>query len=352
MPRRGACVFALLVVVVGCRRSSPLESPSDGARAPDDGATTIDRTASLLGGERGIDHVGIAVRDLETTTRTYHDVLGFDRPSEGRLPNGLRNVNYYFADGTYLETVVHWDREKAAWLAAFTDHHSGALFGVLSAFSPAATTVFLARRGVKVGAPFAGTLQTASDTTMPGERWKTFFLPDGQLPGDPLYFIAYPRAARDDFLGKLKDRGVRRGFYHQNTALGLAAIWVAVANLDVATRAYEAIGLVRGRVFSDPRLGALGQGFVAGGGEIWLLAPTSPYTKTAAFLRERGGPGIVGVTLLVGSVPEAARQLASRTGRAFPAYEGPLGNSILVPPELTHGVWMEFAQYLVPPATR
>ena len=301
----------------------------------------------MLGGERGLDHVGIAVKDLEAATHTYHDVLGFNRPTEGKLPNGLRNVNYYFSDSTYLETLVYWDREKASWLADFTDKHSGALFAVLSAFSVTGTTSYLSSRGIEVGKPFSGSIQTTGQDAMPAEQWQTFFLPQGQLPGDPLslYFIAYQRGPRDEFLAKLEDPKARRMLYHKNTALGLRAVWFAVNDLDEASLAYESIGLPRRRAFKDPALDADGQVFGAGAGEIWLLAPTAYGGKLAGFLRERGGPGIVGVTLDAGSVVQAASVIGERTGAPLATYEGLLGTSIRVPPELTHGVWLEFAQH-------
>jgi len=327
----------------GCHR--PAGVAGDAAAETEAGApATAERSATLLGGERGLDHVGIAVKNLDAATHTYHDVLGFNRPTEGKLPNGIRNVNYYFSDATYLETLVYWDRGKASWLANFTDKHSGGLFAVLSAFSPEASTEFLSARGIKVGAPHSGTIQTADEDAMPEEKWKTFFVPEGTLPGDPLYFIAYGRASRDEFLRKLDDPRARRMLSHRNTALGLRAVWFAVPDLAVASKAYDSIGLPRARAFSDVQLGADGQVFGAGLGEIWLVAPGSPDGKVADFLRDRGGPGILGVTLAVGSVATAARVIEEGTGVPMPTYAGQLGTSIRVAPELTQGVWLEFAQ--------
>ncbi len=297
----------------------------------------------MLGGERGLDHVGIAVKSLERAVHTYHDALGFSRPTEGRLPNGIRNVNYYFADATYLETLVYWDRAKAAWLAAFTDEHSGALFAVLSVFSAEATTAFLARRSVRAGSPYSGTIQTTGEDAMPEEKWKTFFMPDGALPGNPLYFISYARAPRDAYLLELEDPRARRRLLHRNTALGLRAVWLAVTDLEAASKAYASIGLPRGRSFDDRALGARGQVFGAGSGELWLVASASPESPIAAFLRDRG-PGILGVTLAAGSVATAARVIEEGTGSAMPTYPGQLGTSIRVPPELTEGVWLELTQ--------
>ena len=55
------------------------------------------------------------------------------------------------------------------------------------------------------------------------------------------------------------------------------------------------------------------------------------------------------MTLLAGSVPAAQRLLAERLKTAVPVYDGRYGRSVRVGPERTMGVWMEFAQYLVPP---
>jgi catechol 2,3-dioxygenase-like lactoylglutathione lyase family enzyme len=313
---------------------------------PDAAPAEASADSTLLGGERGLDHVGIAVKDLDATTHIYHDLLGFNRPTEGKLPNGIRNVNYYFADSTYLETLVYWDRTKAEWLASFTDKHSGALFAVLSAFSPEDTAEYLSRRGIQMGATFSGTIQTAGEDAMPEEKWKTFFLPEGALPGDPLslYFIAYKRGPREEFLQKLQDPKARRLFFHKNTAVGLRAVWFAVPDLAAASKAYAAIGLPPRRPFTDDALGADGQIFAAGLGEIRLLAPRTPDGLVAQFLHERGGPGIIGVTLAAGNVHTAATVIAEGTGVPMPSYDGLLGNSIRVGPDITQGVWIELSQ--------
>jgi catechol 2,3-dioxygenase-like lactoylglutathione lyase family enzyme len=351
IPRALHCVGAFpaslgllgLLAAQGCHRSSPKPAADDDA-----GSTAQAPGPTLLGGERGLDHVGIAVKDLDAATHTYHDLLGFNRPSAGTLPNGIKNVNYYFADATYIETLVYWDRTKAAWVANFTDKHTGALFAVLSAFSPESTTDFLAARGITVGAPFSGTIQVTGQDAMPEEQWKTFFLPEGLLPGDPLYFISYRRAPRDEFLLKLEDPRARRMLYHKNTALGVRAVWFAVPDLALATKAYESIGLPRVRAFTDAALGATGQVFRAGEGELWLVAPSSDDGLLAGFLRERGGPGIAGITLEAGSVMQAASVIGERTGAALATYEGQLGTSFRLPPSQTHGLWLEFSQHILP----
>jgi catechol 2,3-dioxygenase-like lactoylglutathione lyase family enzyme len=340
--RRRLLVSLLLVPLFGCGGGGRRAPAPDGGAAP--ASLPAERTQTLFGGERGMDHVGVAVPDLEAAARTYQEKLGFSKPQTGRLPNGIRNVNFYFADATYLEILTHYDRGKATWLADFTDQHSGALFLVLAAYSPEATAAFLAPRGLRISKPVSGTIQTAADRAMPEEKWKTFAYERSPLPGDPLYFIAYGRPGREAYLEKLKDRRVRRVLYHDNTALGLHAVWLAVPDLEPATRAFTAAGFTAGRRFDDPRLHAKGQVIEAGQGAIYLLASATPDGAIAQFLRRRGGPGLAGLTIEAGSADAAARLIGGKTGRTFATYAGLLGPSVLIPPELTHGVWLEFAE--------
>jgi hypothetical protein len=69
------------------------------------------------------------------------------------------------------------------------------------------------------------------------------------------------------------------------------------------------------------------------------MAPSSPDGKVAAFLRERGGPSILGVTIDVGSVGQAVKVIGPQL--QLPTYEGVFGQAIRIGPEVTHGVWIE-----------
>jgi hypothetical protein len=183
---------------------------------------------------------------------------------------------------------------------------------------------------------------------MPAEMWKTFYLDKGTLPGDPFFFIAYGRAGRDEFLHKLEDPATRAKFRHRNTALGLHTVWIAVEDLGAARAAYESIGLSPGRSFDDPALGAHCQALVAGIGEIWLMAPSSAAGKVAELLHERGRSSILGVTIEVGSVGQAAKVIGQHL--EVPTYEGALGPAIRVGPDVAAGVWIEFTHTRSPHA--
>lgn len=325
-------LLAAALAGVGCR-DRRAAAPADLAPA----------APSLLGGERGVDHVGLAVTDLRAAARTFQQRLGFERPIPGHLPNGIDNVNFYFEDATYLELLTCYDRQKADWLAWFLDRYTeGGNFVVLSVASAADTAAFLRGRGVPTEAPSAGSIEIQGGR--PGGTWRTLFFQRSPLPGSPLYFIEYPRDARADFLRKLEDREVRRlSFRHRNTAVGIRAVWLAVRDLEGAAAAYAAIGLERGPAVSVERLGARGVAFRAGLGQLLLLSPTAADGPVAAFLGRRG-PGVLGMSIEVRDLAAAQRAVSEGTGRTLAAYAGPLGRSILVEPQDAHGAYLELFQ--------
>ena len=80
---------------------------------------------TVLGQGRGIDHIGIAVRDLEGAKREYRDILGFTLAPGGKHPHGTANATVAFEDRTYLELLTFYDRTKASWLADFLEKQEG-----------------------------------------------------------------------------------------------------------------------------------------------------------------------------------------------------------------------------------
>ena len=52
----------------------------------------------------------------------------------------------------------------------------------------------------------------------------------------------------------------------------------------------------------------------------------------------------MGVSIEVASLQTARSLLQANAKRQFDPYAGPYGQSILISPELTHGLWIEFFQ--------
>jgi catechol 2,3-dioxygenase-like lactoylglutathione lyase family enzyme len=300
---------------------------------------------SLFGGELGMDHVGVGVRHLDEAQRAYTETLGFGAPQAGRLPNGLKNVVFYFADGTYLELMTPWDKEKADWLASFLEKTEGANFVLLSVYDIEETRAFLSKRGFALGASGGGRVDNGPEVHTDAEEpfWHTAFFNPSPLPGGRVGFIAYRKDRREKKLAEISRTRLARRSPHPNSAKRMQAVWMVVKDLEAARKAYEAVGMRVGRTFDDPRLGAKGVELHAGQGSILLLQPSDSNGKAAAFLARRG-ESIAGLSIEVISLEKATSYLAQKTGQSLAQYSGVFGQSILVGPELTHDVFLELYQ--------
>jgi catechol 2,3-dioxygenase-like lactoylglutathione lyase family enzyme len=300
--------------------------------------------ASLLGGERGLDHVNLATRDLEAVTRTLEQRLGFGPAIRGQLPNGLANANYYFEDASYLEVLAATDPQGAPWVPRFLERGPGLMKLVLAVHSAEESAAFLRQRGVDTLAPVAGTIQHQGKRQNRGELWRKLLFHPSPLPCDCMFLIAYDAGDRAALLRNVEDGTFRLRFRHPNTARGLRAVYWAVPDLDAAARGFTRIGLTAGPAFPEPRFQAQARRVEAGIGEILLLAPTAKDGPTARYLEGRGGSGLFGASIAVREL-EAARRLAEAgTGRSFPPGRAPLGPAILIPPEVAHGAWIELVE--------
>jgi hypothetical protein len=303
----------------------------------------------VLGGEQGLDHVGVAVEDLGTAREAYAR-LGFGNPQAGKLPNGIKNVNFYFGDTTYLELLTLYDEKKNPWIASFIDEHRrGALFLMLNVYSYTHTANFLRRKGFKISDPTPGRIQTAGAKSGPPGKgkapsWVTFSLKNRQLPGNAT-FIAYSRRMRNFVLTKLEDDKIRRKmFSHPNTVLGLRTAWIAVKDLVRAKKSYASLGFEAGREVRLPNLAATGIEISAGTGKLVLVRPRQRGAGPVAAFLARRGDGIIGLGLEVERLAAARQEIAKRAGLDLEPYDGLEGQSLLVPPDKAFGTYLELFQ--------
>ncbi len=347
---------AVLASSTGCeKRSAP---PAPAAQAPDAAAPAAPAEATaqqglvrhqpgtLFGGELGLDHVGIGVRDLDVARRVYTETLGFGAPMDGTLKGGLKNVTLYFADNGYLELITATDKEQAAWLASFLERTEGANFVLLSAWDLEETRAFLQARGAELTSSAGGRIEAKGVAPGTEPLWHTaFFKPPQVIPGGRVGFIAYRRDKREHALSQVvRTLKVKRG-PHPNTARLMRSVWMVVKDLEAARKAWQGVGFEALRTFEDERLKARGVELAAGSGQgtILLLQPSDPKGPAAAFL-DRRGESICGVSIEVMSLEKAKAHVQSKTGRTFAEYSGLYGKAFLLPPELTFDVWMEMFQ--------
>lgn len=301
---------------------------------------------SVLGEGQGLAEVIVLVRDLESTIDMYRDVLGFTFPpreSISTLPSGLRPVGAKFERKNYLELRSVGDREKATQLrrrfVEFLEKHEGAFLVVLDVSSARSTADFLRARGFTVNQESFPEFSVVS--------FEDYNLPIGSVrpgttdasPTRALVFSQYaPPAEAAEAKGKLEEE--RR---HPNTAKGIQSVWIAVRDLETATKSYESVGLRAGRRRNLPALGAIGREIDAGEAVILLVQPRSKKGRVASFLADRG-EGIMGVSIEVSELETARQLLETHTNKQFASYIGLYGKSLLIPSELTHGLWIEFFQ--------
>ncbi len=95
-----------------------------------------------------------------------------------------------------------------------------------------------------------------------------------------------------------------------------------------------------GRRISLSQLGAKGREIETGEGLVLLLEASSAEGEVASFLARRG-EGVMGVSIKVAELNTALNILEANLKQKLPPYEGAYGKSVLVPVEVTRGIWVE-----------
>ncbi len=308
---------------------------SAGLRADGNGGTASD----LLGTGRGIDHVGIFVRDLEATGRVYSETLGFTIYPGGSFPDGIRSSGLMFST-SYVELLTV-DAEQATGQALaraeFLQRHQGAVFLALHVSSAEDTAAFLRKRGFDVAEPQGGSVAPQGTQEPLPELFQIVSFPANTDPAE-LFFIGYNQPPEES--SRTEDESFARFRRHPNTAKRLASVRVAVKDKERAAKTYEAMGLPASRKMEVKTMGAKACEVKAGDGWILLLQPDDPGGRTARFLSQRG-EGIIGISIEVSSLATARKHLESNAKHEFPNYDGLYGNSILIPSELALGLAIE-----------
>ena len=117
-----------------------------------------------------LEHVVIAVRDLAVATTSY-ERLGFAVTPGGSHPSGGTTGNgIFFSNGTYLELLTFYDREKAADLAEFLEEREGPRSIALEVSSAVVIRDALHAAGIEGTEPKKGKWESSSPVT---KEWLT-----------------------------------------------------------------------------------------------------------------------------------------------------------------------------------
>ena len=332
---RLASLLLLATVPVSAQTAPALNV--DNARAP---------AHTLLGQGWGVDHVGVGVRDLAQAQHDYEQ-LGFKVGKGGHFPGGDSNVIVSLQDNSYLElltvsgspsTVQGFDSETAD----FVKKHEGAMFLGIEVSSAKAAADYLQARNFAVDGPDPGSVMKEGETTLPPPMWYSVIPADKPAAAKkgisiPIFWIEYVSTERQE---KRRAAGL---LDHPNTAMRIHAVWFAVHDAEAQLRTLRDAGLEDGESREAKFLSAHGREVTAGQGVLVFLESSDKNGLLTKFLSDHD-EDIIGLSIEVADLGKARQLAESGTARKLETYKGSYGTSFLLPPEVTHGVWMEMFQ--------
>ena len=257
-----------------------------------------------------LDHVPIAVRDLEAARRDYA-ALGFSFKPGRPHPNSIDNLHVKFADGSALELITATEpRDELArhYLSFLAEGEGGA---------------FLSLDGGQVG-PISSAIRPLEPDhrTTVGSYYESLSFPTGHEL-KYLFFI----------LVRSRPPDLPEHLAHANTARRLAAVWLRRAGPAREVRLLERLG---GR--ACPSALALPAGAAqtevrTGGGSIYLVPAPGAAAHRA----------IAGLTVEVADLA-AARRAVLLPDSALHRGRDERGQWLRVPPVHARGLWLELLQ--------
>ncbi|HWB27291.1 MAG TPA: VOC family protein [Chitinophagaceae bacterium] len=167
-----------------------------------------------------IDHIPIAVKDIDAVKRLLKDTLGFTI-KEGRHHEGIYNCFTKFENGSYLEFVTPEDTSYAIgkFYYNFLQVRQGATAIAIAVNNAANTAAWLQRHNID-----------CKKSVNP--VWTTVELTDS-FPS--LFFIEYADKNWKD---------TKQNTTHINTAEKLATAWYAVDDIHAAEAAFAKLGII------------------------------------------------------------------------------------------------------------
>ena len=256
----------------------------------------------------GLDHIPVAVGDLERASERYR-ALGFALKPGTPHENGIRNQHVKFTDGTEIELITA-PTARDALTTTYRRH--------LDAGDGPAFLAFYA--------PSIDLVAERLDATRRSYRRDRGFL---DLPDtDALRYIFFGPRNRSP-----TDRPEH--FRHPNSAESLIAVWLADDNLSEERAMIEALGGTVGR--EEVHVPEATSAVVAHlqEGDVVLLSGSHQLVP---------GRRIVGATVRVASLAAARRLLERGPWPAPRTQSAGRHSSVFLPPSITYGIWLELRE--------
>jgi catechol 2,3-dioxygenase-like lactoylglutathione lyase family enzyme len=302
----------------------------------------------LLGHGLRIDHVGIGVRDLEKARRDYEQVLGFKCTENLPTISGLLRYIVFLGDETCLEFLSPSRSASAARddFRGFVERHEGGLSLALATSSAKRAADYLEAHNFEVKIREWPEPTKEGETKPAAVQFYSVSSPDSPSGNKQIFkmwiwlieYVSSERAARR---AARREQGLMA---HPNTAQLLHAVWFAVRDLEVSLRNLQDAGFGPGEMREVKFLGAQGREVKAGQGCMLLLRSADKNGALNKFLSDHDDGDIIGLSIEVSDLNTARSWVEGHSGRKLESYKGFYGRGIMIPPELTHGIWMELFQ--------
>lgn len=237
---------------------------------------------------RGLDHIPLAVKDLEQSQADF-EALGFVLKPGRPHANGLRNAHAKFPDGTEIELIT----------------------------APSATDA--------LSSDYVDWLKQGDGPALLG-----FFAPNPKardLPSLKRVFFSSRQHSPTDR---------PEHFAHSNTAFALSGVWLAGAEAE-----RRLLPLLGGSPAEAPTCSPFGVATAA------YSLPEASVIFLPAAAQLVPGRSIVGATVTVRSL-QAIRHVLTNNRIAFEVPAGCEDRSLWVGPRAAHGMWLEFRQPTAP----
>jgi catechol 2,3-dioxygenase-like lactoylglutathione lyase family enzyme len=254
-----------------------------------------------------LDHVVIAVRDLDAASQSYRDALGFEvRPGGRHVGRGTHNSIVRFGLD-YLELISVYDAESATHpapgtLVEYLRQREGGLVGfALATSNIEALAGRLRRAQLSAEGPFPMARERPDGRRL---SWR-LLVPGGVAWRRPWpFFIQWDQPDAERLTWEAPGG-------HANGARGVQEVAVAMGELGRAVQLYErqlGLPLLGHETVAD--LGADRAVFTVGACRVAVLTPRGPGPVADALAA--GGEGVLQVVLAVEDLDATRRWLAAR----------------------------------------
>jgi hypothetical protein len=298
--------------------------------------------ASLLGTGRGVDHVPVAVRDLDHARKDFEQ-LGFKFSINGQFPGGIYNTLAFFNDSTYLElfSVKEPPPPDLGKFVSFLSKHEGAMELGLNVSSVKGTSQYLKAHNFDVSNMETSDWQRQGEAKPQKPLWYAFGIANKPAPGLrvctlPIFFIEYVNG------GPRYEKSAESGSQQPNTALGIHAVWFAVHDSKSTLATLNHAGF-SGNDRPYKLFGVAGHGVNAGAGIMVLLEGKVKSSEVARYLTDPDDR-IIAISIKVADLKAARSQAETATHARLQIYKGAFGRSFLIPANAAHGLSIEMFQ--------